>query len=31
VPYDSQILLMDLYVGMDLSPGNLRNLRIELR
>jgi Uri superfamily endonuclease len=28
---DSQILLMDLYAGTDLSSRNLRNLRIELR
>jgi hypothetical protein len=31
VPFDSQILLMDLYAGTDLSSRNLRNLRIELR
>jgi hypothetical protein len=31
VPYNSQILGMDPYVETDLSPGNLRALRIELR
>lgn len=31
VPYDSQILGMDLYVGTGLTPRNLRGLRIELR
>jgi hypothetical protein len=31
VPFDSQILGVDLYAGADLSPEDLRDLRIELR